>query len=210
MRSRLISVLCIIVLIPSCQMMLRLVTNTRKPKVYKTREASHEKIVNTIERKGINNYQIVYRSADFLEEIGDTSVYTTNVKIFNSKGQQPDYIESVALCEDYSFKHKAFTKYGYNLDSVQWRKTNDLANITNYLEKIDSTRISLSDSTFKFFVLMDYTTFSKGFQNRALRDIQDIPQLQDSDSVFYLFLNKDIIEGSYYWNYRKTLKNKQE
>jgi len=191
-------------------MMLRLVTNTRKPKVYKTREASHEKIVNTIERKGINNYQIVYRSADFLEEIGDTSVYTTNVKIFTSKGQQPDYNKSVALCEDYSFKHKAFTKHGHSLDSVNWEVANDLANYTRCLEKVDSTRISLSDSSYNYFVLMDYTTFAKGFQNRALRDLEDIPQFHDNDSVFYLFINKDIIEGSYYWNYRKKIKTSQD
>ncbi|WP_107040134.1 hypothetical protein [Brumimicrobium mesophilum] len=191
-------------------MLNKFTLNIKEPTEYNTRLESHNKIVKDLRKKDITNYKIVYSSSDYIEQTGDLEVFNTEAYIYNFKGQLPIY-DSLNICETTTFKYYAFSKYGSKLDSVKWSEENKLAEITPYLEYIDSTKLNINFEKYDYVVLMDYTTFVKGPQNRRFRRLNKIPEFNgDNQNVLYLFNNKDLIINSYFYNYMKSESEKVE
>lgn len=190
-------------------MLNKFTLNIKEPTEYNTRLESHNKIVKDLRKKDITNYKIVYSSSDYIDQTGDLEAFRTEAFIYNSKGQLPNY-DSLNICKSTGYKYTVFSKDIYKLDSVEWTKENELAKITPYLENIDSTKLDINFEIYDYVILMDYTTFVIGLQNRRFRRLNKISEFDDDQKVIYLFHNKDLVINNYYLNHMTKEAEKVE
>lgn len=199
-----------ITLFGSCSLLYKTAFNIKEPKIYDSRLESHRLIKKNIEKKIPYKWVVLYRNEGYLKSTKDYSPYRRDVRIFNNKGQLPDYNESVELCETYDMKFTAFTSGDYSIDSVSWSQEDSLSKYLDLLETLDSSYYNLDYSRYDYIILMDYTTYAKGPQNRSLRKLKKENVFNQDDDLFYIFLNKDIVRGSHFWNYKKSQSIKVE
>lgn len=157
----------ILIFTGSCQFALKTLYRFKEPKVYTVRSISHNKIEKDLYKKNIDNFEIVYAQKSYYSSLTDTSFYTTQPRIFNRLGQLPDYNkDTLNVCSTSSFSFKSLSNVG--LENDVWNDAPELDNFLSNLEYIDSTKYCL-DESFDYLVLMDYSTFAIGLQNRNLR-----------------------------------------
>ncbi|WP_139230362.1 hypothetical protein [Lishizhenia tianjinensis] len=92
-----------------------------------------------------------------------------------------------------------------SLESNIWKDKPELDSFLSHLEYIDSTKYCL-DESFDYLVLMDYTTFAIGIQNRNLRYLTN-EIFTNNEKVKYIFINKDLIENDCFMQWKTSYKS---
>ncbi|SFT81093.1 hypothetical protein SAMN05216474_2466 [Lishizhenia tianjinensis] len=201
---KLIIFLLILFLTGSCQFALKTFFKIKDPKTYTTRSITHQKIENDLNKKNIDNFEIVYAQKSYYTSLIDTTFYTPQPRIFNKFGQLPDYnSDTLNVCSTSSFSFKSLSNL--SLESNIWKDKPELDSFLSHLEYIDSTKYCL-DESFDYLVLMDYTTFAIGIQNRNLRYLTN-EIFTNNEKVKYIFINKDLIENDCFMQWKTSYKS---
>ena len=163
-----------------------IVFGVKKQKIQESRETTALQIIPKIEKYNIN-YSLFFRTQKYIDLTKDTLLFSNKIKFYDNSGQllklpytcAPNYYSQVP---------------GFNLETLQIDSLNQipLKSIISTLETKDYKPATISShyNKSKYFVVLDWNTFVKRPQNINLKSVIDV---LDSDSVFYIFINKDII-----------------
>jgi hypothetical protein len=199
MRKLLITLIPIFIL-ASCKPILKLVFNVRNVKNLDTRveaDSLNKKIIDKFDV----NYILLYRTNKYVEETGDSSIWSGEVSYFDSSHIL--YVQHTNYCP-------SSTHRDINVDSlvpitriVEDKGTimidRDLVGLEYLFSKpflLESIKLK------KYNVVMDFNSFWRGPEKKKLRAIS---KALPKDSTLFIFINKDYIKEDSLHMYEKYM-----
>lgn len=184
-----------IIVFSSCsfQPFLKLVYHVKSPDVFETKQQAEIALKKILDKKAID-YRLYYRTKDYYNTL-DTADFSKRVWVFNKNGERCRINTSqFNVCSNVS--QRVLTHKDYPLDSLPVDTSYSIETYFNYIYNVNEKHPEFSQLPMKdYYLILDWTTFFLGPQNKNLRKLKKQIQQQEKD-VLYLFVSKDIIIDS--------------
>lgn len=195
--SYLIGLLCLVVFLPSCQMILRKALGIdREIQFFSFRSEVDAILKPELDSLGID-YVLAYPTKEFMNSMrknGRYSIFTHY--FFNSKGEKLNPDPSKEQCSVNS--HKSIIKGVSKLQALPlvadtdtlW--PNNVNQLFGSLTHANNQPLNIQNFEFDYCVTFySWNTFSDKYQRKRLKKLREA--IKDTDKVLYVFINGDII-----------------